>query len=282
MAPSSSVLLALLTAAATETPQSGPTPDRWVLLTWLESDVPGVLAADLDRGVRETARFQLGLELLTPEELFVEGGGEVQEALGRCAADVECLSRALASTRIDSALLIVAREAGGRSVLAVRAIEVASAEIRHQAVRPLSPKDTPREVASELARETFTRLGYEEGGLITVETRPPDAELSLVGALETRAASSGRSILLRPGTYELRATRSGHETGTRLVQVSARESSAAELSLTASSSVLASPWLWAGVGAAAVAIGVGVALVVAGGDRCYCASADPSACASCP
>lgn len=277
-----SLTLVFSAASTAVAAQGGPELDRWVLLTWLASEVPGVLAADLDRGVRETARFQLGVELLTPEELFVEGGGEVQEALGRCAADVDCLAQALAPTRADAALLIVAREAGGRGVLAIRAIQVETAQIQHQAVRPLAAGEAPRALATELARETFAQLGYEEGGLLTIEARPLDAELSLAGPIDVRAVSVGRALLLRPGTYELRAERSGHEPALRRVRVDARESLAVELELVESRSVLSSPWLWAGVGAAAVAIGVSVAAIAVGGDRCYCAAADPSACSTCP
>lgn len=273
-------LLALGTVDAAR--GTGPEADQWVLLSWLESEVPGVLDADLDRGVREAARYRLGVELLSQEELFVEGGGEVQQALARCAADVGCLAGALAPTRADAALLLVAKEAGGRSVLALRAVDLRSLEIRHQAVRPVSSEHDPRDLARELAAETFERLGYEEGGLLTVHVEPPDAELLLAGPLGERAAAGGRSLLLRPGLYELRASRDGYVDATRALRVEARQSAKLELTLQGSDSILESPWLWAGIGAAALAVGVGVAVSMSSGDRCFCAAPDPASCQACP
>lgn len=254
---------------------------RWVL--FVEADNIPRTGKSIDETVREAARDRVGLIFLSPEEAFVEGGLEAQTGLSSCGTDEACLASRLRNVRAEYALLMVVRRVGAEYLSALRVVEIKSGKAVHRAV---AQAQKPDQLAPAIAKSTaaaFDALQYPRGGQLTVTVQPANATLVLNDGIADRPLTAGRATLLAAKSYVVRAEAEDFEAASKPVELAAGTAQNVELVLAAREEQLTdTPWFWVGLGVAATAVGVGIAVIATGSDRCFCASADPNACGSCP
>jgi hypothetical protein len=268
--------LALLLAAAV-----APPPQRFVVL--VEADDSARPGASIDDSVRTTARYRLGVQLLSPEEAFVEGGRELESGLATCGADAACLAERLRAVRADFAILLVVRRVAFEHLIALRVVRTSTGEIVHKAVLQAQNVGQIGATISTITAAAFDALGYKKGGELIVTSTPNNAELFASDGVAGHPITAGRATLLSPGSYVVRARLADFEDAVQEARVEEGSTQTIALSLAPKpEEITAKPWFWAGVGLAATAIGVAIAVGVTGSDRCFCAAADQDACGSCP
>lgn len=246
------------------------------------------------------AELRVGIELVSYNELFVDGAETIASTVLACGSDMGCISRALRNARIELCLRAIVNFAVSPPLVSLSLIEGPGARILAESV--VETDDTaPLESRLRFADGAAAMLdgaGFPRGGRIAVAVEPGDAKLVVrdcttgqVFAAETKNAAF---FVLPAGCYEMEATRDTYEPSKARVDVVAGEVSKAHLSLRPvavaedSGGVLSSPWFWAIAGGVAIAGGAAVLLATDPFGKsdtappCFCVVTANTVCPPCP
>jgi hypothetical protein len=270
---------ALALWAATPAPSHSAAVERALLVVPLvvgEGD--GVRPGALEGAVASAARGRRGLRLMTSEEAFVTGAD--LDGLRTCGGDSACMSRRLARSGAELAVLVLVNTLAEPPLVALWLFDLKSGATHASSAAPLTEASVPEAVQLRVAR-VLDEAGLARRTRVLVEVSPPDALVEVEGAGPVDPARPG-VFDVAPGSWLVRASRPGHTAVEREVEAPEGADTAVTLVLEAEATWWTSPWFWGAVAGAAVAGGVtAVVLGTSGGGRCVCLGGPTQACPPC-
>lgn len=226
-------------------------------ITGGEGDLPVGAAAIYDT-IEQTVAYAEGVIAVPRSEMLSTG---LDERVRECGANVDCVGDELRAAQIDRALFAIVNLRTTPSLIAFRVLEASS---KRELASSTSHCERGCDLEAILRRDAgaiLEKVGHRMRGRLSVETVPPNAQVSI----EPNAGVQ----LLRAGVYAMPAgpyaITAGLEdfadTSTRAI-VARQKETQLYLKLEPEPGVAESPWLWLGIGAT-VAAGAAIALAVA-------------------
>lgn len=275
-----SVALALsLSPATCPAIAAGAEPARVAVVPVVVAPEDPPSGASILEAVARAARHRLELALISEEETFATGSGDLADRVRDCGADVPCAAAELARLGVPYVLVVVVNTQlvpplAGARLIDTRAGRLVAESVERVEPRPGAPASRGHGALLEgvtiRAAEVFDGGGYRVLARLTVRASPPEAVVHLAsserGDLEDRGAGdlvrpTAGVALVPPGRWRVVATAGDRSSEVVDVELGPGEERTVELSVPPETDLLASPWFWVGVGAL-IAAGVGAAVVL--------------------
>jgi hypothetical protein len=254
----------------------GRGPDR-ILVFVVRGNGVGTPVVAFQDVARKTLEQHTHSRVVSMEEAFVRGGADLQKQLADCRGDDGCYARLAGPVEANLLLVITASKLGDTEVAGARLLDLGMVTAIGNAIDPISPGQDLLSAVADRIRAAVPPSMWDPFGGLTVEVDQRGAEVYLNGKV-AGVTPIGRIVGLLPGSYQIRAIKTGY--------VPATASAMVERGLDAKVALRLEPeetggawWIWvvAGVAVAAggaVALGVGLS---SGGEPTFC-SGLPGAC----
>ncbi len=279
--PALVVALAIATAAPAMAEPAGATPGELAVLVvpLVVGTSSALRAAELESAVASAIRGRARLRVMSSEEAFV-AGARLDQA-GSCGGDLECLSKLLARTRADLALVMVANAMTEPPLLALRLVEVSPPRMLASSAAPLGARvGATVEAVTARVSALLDDAGFPREARVVVEPTPADARITVAGAVRAEAHNT---FVVTPGVVVVRAERSGFVA--REVQVLAEPAEVPQVVPVVLEEEpllsLDSPWLWTAIVGVVVISGATAIYLGTQGDACVCVSGPAQSCPPC-
>jgi hypothetical protein len=280
----------LLVAAALAPAGAGAAPQR---LAVLPAVVDGAQGEATPRAVYDAVAagvgLRLDLDLISYDELFLQGATSRATDAARCGSDQACVARILQEVDADLGLRAIVNFALEPPLVTVSVVERDGTRAGSPTLGEAGPAAPWAALLTDGTRTALDALGYSPAGVLVVRTDPPGAAVTVDGL----AANPGGQWRLRPGRHVVRAEGPGGAVEAEAVVMAHRATELA-VALPASAAptdggggLFSSPWFWAGVGA--VVLGAAAAAVVVADPfardptpGCLCVTTAGGPCGACP
>lgn len=240
-----------------------------------EASLSSVLA-----DVSDAADRRLGIRLISQEEIFVAGSGDLGKRVRDCGSDIACIANRLRAFDARFGLVVVVNLVLDPPLISLQLLDTDERRLVAQSTGEL---ESGVRVSAAIRRRANTLLndaGYSKAGRVIVDVTPAAARVTLNGEIEPDEGK-GNVFTIAAGRYDVQASADGFDPATGVAVVLADKVVHVPLMLEEQTSVFGSVWFWAVVGAA-VAGGTTAAIVATRPTtRCLCTTINGIGCEVC-
>jgi hypothetical protein len=289
-------------AALASASTSAPPVRRLAILPSIVQGSSG--GAEVPRLFEELARsadVRVGIELVSYNELFIDGAEPIAANILACGSVMPCIGRALRTARIELCMRAIVNFAVSPPLVSLTLIDSAGEKIVAESIVEAGASRLETELAGA-AGAMLEGAGHPRGARLSIEPQPPDAKITVHACSDDQCTEGQEyfadpkhpsSYLVPAGRYQIAGTREGHEPAAVRADAelgrSARVSLILQpLDLDEDRSLLESPWFWLIAGGAVIAAGTVVLFATdpfAKNDpsaTCLCIVTPTTPCPPCP
>lgn len=232
--------------------------------------------------VSAASGLRVGLRLISQEEIFVQGSGDLGSKVRECGSDTACIANKLRAFDARLGLVVVANLVIDPPLISLQLMDTDERRMVGQSIGELdvAADKTVSGAVRRRAAEIFETAGYLRAGRLLVQAEPPSATIAVAGGFEPNVGTPN-VFTLPPGKYEVRADKDGYERASGVADVVGGSQATLRLSLAEKTSVVKSWWFWTIIGVA-VAGGTTAAVVATRPTtRCLCVTINGIGCEVC-
>jgi hypothetical protein len=242
---------------------------------------------DVFEHVARATETGLGLEVVSYNELFLEGQEAIAGNVRRCGSDMRCVGRTLVPARIPLGLSVNLNFALDPALASVSLFESASGKILAESVEELDRARPLYEVLAAAVTSLLDKAHFVRGGLLVVRAVPSDAAISIEGARELPGRAN--TFLVPPGEHTVIGKSPHHADAKASAIVAVGGKTELDLVLVeqapeTSSSLVESPWFWGTIVLAAAGVALGAIALhgsSAADHNCICVTTASGSCGIC-